>query len=182
MQKKIKTKNKKADFGNNRGFTLVEILFGVGIFVIIVGALTFFSRNIWIYGSYVSVGLSDANSGRIALKTMVAEIRTASTAETGSYVIALATATAFTFYSDIDNDGLKEKVRYFLNGSELQKGVIKPTGSPLFYNVVNEKISTLTSYLTNDQKKPPNPAPRTTSFSSQVYLRNLKENLRPIQR
>ncbi|OGI75982.1 hypothetical protein A3C67_01280 [Candidatus Nomurabacteria bacterium RIFCSPHIGHO2_02_FULL_42_19] len=211
MQKKIKTKNKKADFGNNRGFTLVEILFGVGIFVIIVGALTFFSRNIWIYGSYVSVGLSDANSGRIALKTMVAEIRTASTAETGSYVIALATATAFTFYSDIDNDGLKEKVRYFLNGSELQKGVIKPTGSPLFYNVVNEKISTLTSYVTNatifqyydknydgttaaltspinissvrlvkitmDLDKDPNRAPATTTFSSQVSLRNLKDNL-----
>jgi len=194
-----------------RGFTLIEILFGVSIFVLIVGALTLFSRNIWIYGSYISTGLNDSNSGRATLKTMVSEIRTASTADTGAYVIALATTNAFTFYSDIDSDGLKEKVRYFLNGSLLQKGVIKPTGSPLTYNPVNEKISTLIPNVTNipifdyydknydgttpalsfpinlssirlvkitiNIDKDPNRAPSVTTFSTQVSIRNLKDNL-----
>src|SRR6185503_15837398 len=105
--------NMKNLFKNKAGFTVVEILFGVSIFVLIMGALSLFTRNIWGYGSYVSTGLSDSNNGRTALKKMVFEIRGGSTADTGAYVIALATASAFTFYSDIDDDGLKERVRYF---------------------------------------------------------------------
>ncbi len=132
-----------------KGFSLIEVLIGTSIFVLIVGVLTLFSRNIWVYQSYISTGLSLSNEGRAALKTMTAEIRTASTADTGVFVIALATSSAFTFYSDIDDDGLKEKVRYFLNGSSLQKGVLKPTGSPLAYNPANEIISTLASNVTN---------------------------------
>src|SRR3989344_4644245 len=119
--------------------------------------------------------------------------------------------TAFTFYSDIDDDGLKEKVRYFLNGPLLQKGVIKPTGSPLSYNPASEKITTLIPNVTNatiftyyDENydgagaeltspinipvvrlvkititidKDPNRAPVTTIFSTQVSIRNLKDNL-----
>lgn len=198
-------------FKNKKGFTLVEVLFGVSIFVLIVGALTLFSRNIWFYGSYVSAGLSDSNNGRSALKTMVTEIRTASTADTGAYIIALATPTAFTFYSDIDSDGLKEKVRYFLNGPLLERGITKPTGAPLSYNPASETITTLIPNVTNatifdyyDKNydgttaplslpitissirlvkitisidKDPNRAPVTTTFSTQVSIRNLKDNL-----
>ena len=190
---------------------MIELLFGISIFVLVMGALTFFARNIWVYNSYVSVGLNDVNNGRSALKTMVAEIRTASTADTGAYVIALATSASFTFYSDIDNDGLKEKVRYFVNGSTLQKGVIKPTGIPLTYNAANEKITILIPYVTNASifdyydknydgtgaaltspvnialirlvkitvniDKDPNQAPVTTVLSTQVSIRNLKDNL-----
>jgi len=196
---------------NQKGFTLMELMIGVSIFVLIMGVLTMFSRNIWIYSSYVSTGLSDANNGRSTLKTMVSEIRTASTADTGAYIIAQATATAFTFYSDIDNDGLKERVRYFLNGTQLQKGTLKPTGSPLTYVTANEKITTLIPSVTNSTifnyydenydgttsalttpiniplvrlvkitiniDKDPNRAPVTTTFSTQVSIRNLKDNL-----
>ncbi len=198
-------------FKYKKGFTLVETLFGVAIFVVIVGALTLFSRNIWVYNSFVSAGLSDANSARQTLKIITAEIRTASIADTGSYVIALANSTAFTFYSDIDDDGLKEKVRYFLNGTTLQKGVIKPSGSPLTYNPTSETISTLVSNITNNSifnyydknydgttaalgtpvniplvrlikvtiqiDKDPNKAPNAMTFSTQISIRNLKDNL-----
>lgn len=201
MQNKLK---------NKKGFTAIETLLGVSIFVLVVGALTLFSRNMWIYSSYISTGLNDSNNGRSVLKTMVAEIRTASTADTGAYTIASAGATAFTFYSDIDNDGLKEKVRYFLNGSQLQKGVTKPTGSPLGYSGT-ETITTLIPNVTNANifeyydknydgtttalpspivissirlvkitiniDKDPNRAPVTTTFSTQVSIRNLKDNL-----
>lgn len=193
------------------GFTVVEIMFAVSIFVLVMGALTLFSRNIWVYSSYVSAGLNDSNNGRSLLKKMVAEIRTASTADTGAYVIALANSNAFTFYSDIDNDGLKERVRYFLNGTVIQKGITKPTGSPFTYNSANETVSTVISNVTNTAifdyydknyegttaaltfpvtvasirlikitlttDADPNRAPAATTFSTQVAIRNLKDNL-----
>ena len=200
-----KFKNKRGD-----GFTLIEILFGIAIFVLIVGVLTLFSRNVWIYNTFVSAGLVNVDSGRQMLKTMVSEIRTASTSDTGAYAISQALSSSFVFYSDIDNDSLKEKVRYFFAGTTLQKGVIKPTGSPLTYNSANEKISTLAPNVTNtvfnyydknydgttaqlslpvnipdirlvkititmDQN--PNRSPMPKIFSTQVSIRNLKDNL-----
>lgn len=192
------------------GFTIIETLFGVAIFVLVVGVLTFFSRNVWIYNSFISAGLTDTDTERQMLKTMVAEIRTASSSSTGAYAILEANSSSITFYSDIDNDGLKEKIRYFQNGSLLQKSLVKPTGSPPAYNQANEKITTLASNMTNvsfayydknyDGETPPlsfpvniplirlvkititldsdpNRSPTPTVFSTQVSIRNLKDNL-----
>ncbi|MFA6077194.1 MAG: prepilin-type N-terminal cleavage/methylation domain-containing protein [Candidatus Paceibacterota bacterium] len=201
------TKNKKS----MRGFTLIEILVSVAIFAVIIGVLTLFSRNVWIYNTFISSGFNNSDVGRQLLKTMVSEIRTASTADTGAYIISAATASSFTFYSDIDNDGLKEKVRYFLTGTTLQKGVIKPTGSPLTYNALNENISTLANNITSasifdyydknydgttapltfpvdipairlikiiiTMDQDPNRPPTPMTLSTQVSLRNLKDNL-----
>lgn len=196
---------------NVSGFALIETLFGIVIFVLIVGALTLFSRNVWTYNSFISAGLVDTNEGRQILKTMISEIRTASTSDTGTYVIGQAGTSSFTFYSNIDSDILKEKVRYFLSGTTLQKGITKPTGSPLSYNSLNEKIFTLAENVRNttifeyfDENydgtttplsfpinipsvrlvkitiaidQDPNRPPAETIFSTQVSLRNLKDNL-----
>jgi Tfp pilus assembly protein PilW len=201
---KNKLKNKKS------GFTLVETLVGVAIFVLIGGVLSLFIKNIWNYNSFIGLELSGANTGRAALKVMVAEIRTASSGSNGSYAISQASSTSFTFFSDIYNDGLKEKVRYFLNGTNLQKGVLKPTGSPLAYTGA-EVITTLVPNITNasifnfyDKNYDgttaalatpvdisavrlvkitittdlnPIRAPSPITFSTQVTLRNIKDNL-----
>jgi len=202
---------KKGFKNKKRAFTLLETLFGVAIFIVIIGALTLFSRNVWVYNSFISAGLVNADAGRQILKTMVSEIRTASTADTGAYMINQAIASSFTFYSDIDNDGLKERVRYFLTGTTLQKGVIKPTGVILTYNLANETISTLAINVTSISiftyydknydgtttplsfpvnvsdirlvkititlEQDPNRSPVPMTFSTQVSIRNLKDNL-----
>ena len=193
------------------GFVLLEILIGVAVFVLIAGALTLFSRNVWIFNSFLGSKLANVASGKQIIKSFSAEVRSASAADTGAYTIGQAAASSFTFYSNIDSDGLKEKVRYFLNGTTLQKGVIKPTGSPLTYNPANETISTLATAVTNtsifsyydknydgtsaplatpvnipsirlvkitvtlDQDQNRSPTPMT--FSTQVSVRNLKDNL-----
>ena len=194
-----------------KGFTLVELLFGISIFIIIVLVLTLFSKNIWVYSSYITAGLKATDSGRASIKTMTAEIRTASTAETGAYMINQATENTFIFYSDIDKDGLKERIKYFIENNTLKKGLTKPTGSPLSYNLANEKIYILVNNIvytpifiyydknydgntaplvepinialirlvkiniTTDENINRPPAP--INFSTQVSLRNLKDNL-----
>lgn len=205
----MKTNSYKHDY--YRGFTIVEVLFGVSIFVLIMVLIALFARNTWNYNTFLSGGLANVDNMRLALKTISAEIRTASTAETGAYVISQATDTSFAFYSDIDSDGLTEKVRYYLEAGKLKKGVIKPSGSPLTYNSANETISVLISGVTSPTTwsyydanydgtsaplsspvnvsqvrlvkitvtidQDPNKAPTTHSFSTQVSIRNLKDNL-----
>jgi hypothetical protein len=85
---------------------------------------------------------------RKSIDIMVKEIRKASPAENGSYPIDYASDQSLIFYSDIDADGLFERVRYFLDGTELKKGVIKPTGFPAQY-IAFENISTIAKYVRN---------------------------------
>lgn len=211
MKNNIKYKESLIHGSTAKGFSLVEVLFAVPIFLLIVGGITLFSRDTWVYNSFVETGLEGVSAGRVFIKTTTAEIRRASAADTGAYTIGLATATAFTFYSDIDDDGLKERVRYFLNNSLIQKGTIKPSGSPLSYNPANEIVSTLMSNVTNATifeyydrdydgttaalsspvdiasirlvkitatiDKDPNRPPAPMTFSTQISIRNLKDNL-----
>lgn len=200
---------------NNRhhkktGFTLLEILFAVSIFVMVSLVMGAFARNTWVYNSFISSSFNNLNAGRTTLKTMVAEIRTASSGDNGAYVVSAASNTSFTIYSDIDNDALKERVRYFVSGNSLRRGVIKPTGSPLGYTGT-EVITTLIPNITNatvfeyyDKNydgttaslaspiqipsvrlvkitvtidENPNRAPGPITLTSQVTLRNIKDNL-----
>jgi prepilin-type N-terminal cleavage/methylation domain-containing protein len=195
---------------NNSGFTLVEILFTISIFVVVFSTLTLFAKNIWTYSAFISGGLENVDASRNALKTMTTEIRTASQAENGSYLVSQATSSSFSFYSDINMDGLKEKVRYFLDNGSIKKGVIKPTGTPYSYNST-ETITTMASYITSSSifyyydenydgttaplsfpinipnirlvkivvtmDKDINRSPAPATMTTQVSIRNLKDNL-----
>ncbi len=203
--------DKKNKIRKNFGFTLIEILFSISILILVMIAATLFAKNIFQYSTFISNGLGDIDAGRTALKTMTAEIRTAGPADTGAYTINQANATTFSFYSDINNDGLRERVRYFLDNGSLKKGVVKPTGSPLSYNSSNEIISVIVPYVTNSAifnyydenydgntsplsspinipvvrlikitivtDKDPNKPPSPETMTTQVSIRNLKDNL-----
>lgn len=201
----------KRERKNRSGFAILEILFGISIFVLVALALSLFARNIWIYGSAISTGLGDTDEVRTLLKKMVAEIRTAAPAETGAYLINSAVSSGFTFYSDIDDDGITERIRYFTESTNLKKGVLEPSGSPLSYNPANEAVTTALTGVTSPSifayydtnydgtsaplpepislpsvrlvkititvDKDPNRPPTAKTFSTQVSIRNLKDNL-----
>ena len=61
----------------------------------------------------------------------------------GDYPLSLASSTAITFYSDIDEDGIFERVRYYFTTSSLMKAVIQPTGNPLVYATSSETVRTI---------------------------------------
>jgi hypothetical protein len=151
---------------------------------------------------------------RKAFVTMIAAIRTSSQSSSGAYAIDTASSTYFAFYSDLNGDGLKEKVRYYLSGKILKQGVIKPTGNPSVYNPANETITTLVNDVVNTAGQPifyyyddfyngtssamsmpitianvrlikidllidhdPIRPPAAQEFTTQVSIRNLKDNL-----
>lgn len=139
MIKKNKSKNK------TRGFTLVETQVAVLIFSLIITA--FASFVVYIYKTHRhSLGqLEASNSARRALELMNAEIRNTQQAETGSYAIDSVAAQSFIFYSDIDEDGQTEKVRYFLDSQDLKKGVTEPnyTGAETITVIVSNIVNNI---------------------------------------
>jgi prepilin-type N-terminal cleavage/methylation domain-containing protein len=127
------------------GFTLVEVLVGVAIIAFLTVTATTFQKDIFSLNFSLQSSLTAQLDARHVLKVMVAEMRKTSPSELGAYPIALASSTGITFYSDVDNNGVKDQVRYFLSGKTIRKGVTAPSGSPLTYNLANEKLTTIIS-------------------------------------
>ena len=200
-------------FYSKKGFTLVEILVAVSIATVIFVAVFNFGTSIFSFNSSAQQNLSAQSDARRVLKSMVKEFRSASPSSLGSYPITLASTTTLTFFVNIDSDIYKEQIRYFIQGNELKRGMIKPSGSPLSYNPVNEQVSTLIRDINNGAtpifdyfdssytgtstpltqpvqitkirlirvtvkiEKDPNKPLGPIIIESQVFLRNLKDNL-----
>lgn len=134
---------------NNRGFTLLEVIVAVAIFsFIVVGIVALFLTS-YKYNNIIWEQLKTQNEGRKATQDFVNELRTASQSSIGAYAIQSASSTGIIFYSNIDADTLRERLRYFMSGRTLQRGVIKPTGNPLTYNSANEVITDIAHDVAN---------------------------------
>jgi hypothetical protein len=65
---------------------------------------------------------------------MAKEIRSAETGDDGAYPLAAAATSSLTFFADIDANGTREKIRYYIASTTVYRGVIKSSGSPATYN------------------------------------------------
>jgi len=110
---------------NSGGFTLIETLVALFVFVATMGAVSAFvvmAYRTYGYTWQQSIAIEEARRG---VEVMVKEIREARSGDDGSYAIEKAGDKEFIFYSDIDKDNEVERVRYFLgtvnSGSETQQ-------------------------------------------------------------
>jgi prepilin-type N-terminal cleavage/methylation domain-containing protein len=197
-----------------KGFTLVELLLSVLVISVIAVTVGTFQKDVFSLNYSLQGSLNAQLDARHVVKIMVTELRKASPSALGAYPVALASSTAITFYSDVDNNGVKDKVRYFVSGSTVRKGVVAPTGNPLVYNDANEKLTTIITGFVSSSTLPlfqyypssytgttspltlpidvlalrlvkitviidkdPAHSPAMIVVTSQVNLRNLKDNL-----
>jgi prepilin-type N-terminal cleavage/methylation domain-containing protein len=197
-----------------KGFTLIEILVAMAILTALSMLLFTFQRDIFVQNSFIQSSLVAESEARGSLKRAIAEIRAAAPSSTGQYPISTASGSSLTFYSDIDNDGLRERLRYFVATSTLFRGMTEPTGAPSVYSDSNEFLSAVVHNVINPTSTPvfsyydngydgsstpialpvdvsiirlvkmniiidadPAHSPSVVSFTSQVTIRSLKDNL-----
>jgi prepilin-type N-terminal cleavage/methylation domain-containing protein len=143
MNKYYKEKNYQS------GFTILEIMISIVIVSTIIGAI-FLLQNFVLklqaqtFNSYASV--DSANRG---VEIMVREIRNGRNGDSGAYVLEECSDQTLIFFSDTDNDGQTERIRYFLDNDELKKGVIEPAGFPISYTG-EESIVTIAQDIRNN--------------------------------
>lgn len=126
--KKIKKKLKK-----NPGFSLIEIIVAMSIFVtatLIVTAYIIQGWNVNRFAIEQSDAIDHAKKGIVAMSR---EIREASPGANGDFTVIEGLNQSFTFYSDIDLDEAPEKVKYYLDGTNLKKQYAEATSSPPVY-------------------------------------------------
>lgn len=133
---------KQYNLPNNKGYTLAEMLVVVALVSLVGVVISKFQKDVFSFNRYFTNSLSVGDSAQKLLRPMTAEIRSTSQSSSGAYPIDSIGDYYFSFYSDIDSDGLKEWVKYSISGTTLNKEVIKPTGNPLIYNTAN-KVTTV---------------------------------------
>ncbi len=129
-----------------RGFTLVEALITIAVFVLALGATVGMILGLYRAHDFTfqqALAISEAKQG---VETMVKEIREARAGDDGSYIIESAEDYEFIFYSDINKDEDTERVRYFIDGTDFKKGVVNPVGGE--YSA-EENISILSKFVRN---------------------------------
>jgi prepilin-type N-terminal cleavage/methylation domain-containing protein len=110
-----------------KGFTIIETMVAIAVFALTMGVITTFIILSYRNYSFTKDQSMAINEARKGIEIMVKEIRQARQGEDGSYPIEKADDKEFIFYSDIDNDGKVERVRYFLgtvNSGNLSKDCV----------------------------------------------------------
>lgn len=135
--------------GRSQGITIIELLIAIAISSIIglglVSLQYILSQNqIAITKSFKSV-----DSANYIASVLAKEIRGAKQSDSGAYYLYSAGDQEIIFYSDIDLDENTEWVRYYLDGSDLIKEIIEPSGYPPIYDSLSKTISTVSENVVN---------------------------------
>lgn len=133
----------------NGGFTLTEILVVAALLGGVAVVLGSVASNVLSYNRVFDTSLSTVDDAEKLLRPMTEEIRSATTSNTGAYPLDSMSATSFSFYSDTDDDGLKELIHYQLTGTTFIKEVTVPSGNPLVYNAASKTSKTFLTGIRN---------------------------------
>jgi type II secretory pathway pseudopilin PulG len=134
---------------NERGMSLIEVIIAMGIMILFSFVIPEIFLSSFRSQKIVFDQLEAQRQGRRTLQDFVNELRASSYSSIGAYPIEVASTTEIVFYSNLDNNGYIEKIRYYRNGRNLIKGVTAPTGTPLAYLPQDEVTSTVVDIINN---------------------------------
>lgn len=189
---------------NTQGFTLVEIIIAMSIFILVFALGSEFIIKGLKSISFGSNQATAINHARRAMENLSIDLREAKKSEKGDYPILTIEAQNFIWYGDVDNDGITEQIRYFLDSSKLKRAIIEPgpdnnydgaETTEIIAKYVNNQTENIFTYydgannetslinnirLINIKLKinvKPEIAPGDYYIELDIQLRNLKDNL-----
>jgi type II secretory pathway pseudopilin PulG len=131
-----------------KGMTMIEAIVWIALFVTAMLAIS--STILYFYrtNSYALEQSTAVAAAQRGLEQVVKVVREASFSSQGAFPIVSIAANDFVFYADVDDDPLIERVHYYLSGTNLMRGVLKPTGNPPDY-VGAETTEVVAEYVRN---------------------------------
>jgi type II secretory pathway component PulJ len=117
-----------------KGMSLIEMLIAIAIMIMGMGGFTYLFLNSWQSNKYIiEMGNASVLASR-GVNAIVAELRKVRQADNGDYPIESGDKFDLKVYLDIDNDGVTERVHYYLLNGVLYRGVTNPVaGLPVTY-------------------------------------------------
>lgn len=138
-----------------RGMTLVEMMMAIFIMLIAMEGFTLLFLKSFETNSFIlEEGVASAAASRV-VSDVVSDLRKARQADNGAYPVASGSNFDLKVYLDIDNDGVTERVHYYLNSEKLYRGVTNPNaGLPVTYPAGDQTTTMLLDYVVNTNAQP----------------------------
>ena len=141
---KLQITNRKSQ----QGYTFIELVVTIFGFTLIIWGLVGLFSHIFSVSSQQGGLLSDSDQARKLAFQITSELRDGQSAQTGAYVLDTAGAQEIIFYSpNTDSDSGVERVRYYVQGGKLWKGVTQYNGSS--YDTSTESTTVVQNNLAN---------------------------------
>lgn len=137
-----------------RAFTLVETVVVVALtafMMLVLSVLLVYFYKTNAYTLEESISVAEARRG---VEDAMKYLREASYGSDGSYPIANAATSTITFYADMNNDGVVERVTYVLENGTLYRLSEAPSGNPPSYVGAAVSTSTVATSVTNGTSTP----------------------------
>jgi len=135
---------------SQNGLTIIEAVVMVAVFIMILSAIVVALRYVY-RGQRFAFEQADATrSARTGIERIVRHLRETSHADDGAYPIVDIATSSVTFYSDYDNDNKIERMRYFLDDTNVRLGVVESAGDPPTYATSTEAISLVSDNVRNN--------------------------------
>ncbi|MBI4427342.1 MAG: type II secretion system protein [Candidatus Magasanikbacteria bacterium] len=136
------------------GFTIVELSVALGISAMIAVTVVWLIIDGLRYSNIIFDQLQTQNDGRRVLQQVVDVVRKTEESSIGGYPLVSAGEYELIVYANVDSDSLRERVRFWLDGTTLKKGVIKPSGSPLSYSGAEQTVEIAHDVVNFSENKP----------------------------
>lgn len=147
----LNKKNKMTMFNDKRGLTLIEMLVAISITIILLGTVSvFLIRSFYLNKHVVEQGLN-ISVLQNSLRNFSANLREARQAEDGSYLLASCQEYEVVFYADTDNDGISERLTYYLENNQFKLEITEPNlgENPVSYSTGTSTIRIIGAGIVN---------------------------------
>lgn len=135
---------------NQTGMTLIEMLVLIGVYTVLMLAITLSIMNLYQTNSYAFAQANEIDNARRGVTQWYQDVREMVTGEDGTYPVAVIDQQRFGYYSDTDQDDLVEYVEYVLATTTLSKYTYNATGSPAVYDLTTPNtVENLSYYVQN---------------------------------
>jgi len=136
------------------GFTAVETLVVVAVTGILMIGVTSVFKDIFVNTRQETAASNAVDQARMMATNFVNEIRDATYGADASFALGQASTSQIIIFTPYHTGGTVNRVRYYISGTTLFKGVVTPSGTPATYNTANEKVSAVLDKVTNGTTTP----------------------------
>ncbi len=135
----------------------MELLLAIAVVGFIMQGFTLLFIRAWDTNKFtLEMGLASAMAHRATNKVVI-DLRGIQQSDHGAFPIASAESQSLTIYSDIEDDGVVERVRYYLDqaSDEFRVGITNPTSTqPATYPSGDQETRVLGRYVVNASNDP----------------------------
>lgn len=140
---------------HQRGISFLQTLIAISVSTLVLVTIVTSIRYFYFSNRYTVEQSGAVRNAERGVFTLVGDLREASFSDEGAFPLVAIGSTTITFYSDTDDDDIIERMRYYVDGTNLMKGIIKSSGDPPTYAGNPETLSTVAEYVRNDEQGMP---------------------------